>query len=139
MSLYVLDTDTLTLLQRKHPVVTQRRKATPPAELAITIITVEEQLTGWYARLRQAKRPDEIARAYLRLTETVTFLGPLHILTYTEAAVHRFNALVRLKLNVGRMDLRIAAIALESGAVVVTRNQRDFGRVPGLTIQDWSA
>ncbi len=61
MSLYVLDTDTLTLLERSHPVVLQHYNATPSADLAITIITVEEQLTGWFARLRRAKRPDEIA------------------------------------------------------------------------------
>ncbi len=62
----------------------------------------------------------------------------MKILSFTEPAVHRFQALLRMKLNVGGMDLRIAAIALECGAVVVTRNLRDFQRVPGLVVHDWS-
>ena len=43
------------------------------------------------------------------------------------------------KLNVGGMDLRIAAIALENNATVVTRNVVDFQRIPGLLIEDWAA
>jgi tRNA(fMet)-specific endonuclease VapC len=56
----------------------------------------------------------------------------------TEAAVARVGQLKALRLNIRLMDLRIAAIALENGAVVVTRNLRDFGRVHLLTIEDWS-
>jgi len=61
------------------------------------------------------------------------------ILSFTETAIQRFDHLVSLRLGVGRMDLRIAAIALESGGLtVVTRNQRDFKHVPGVTTVDWS-
>ena len=65
-------------------------------------------------------------------------LSRLHIVTFLEAAIRRYNALLAMKLNVGRMDLRIAAIALEEDAVVITRNLRDFCRVPGLPCENWA-
>ena len=138
MSLFILDTDTLSLLQHNHPQVVQRVAAVAPTDLAITILTVEEQLTGWYSTLRRARQPDEIARVYLRLTNAVRSFLDLSILTFTESAVNRYLALVGLRLNIGKMDLRIAATALEHGAAVVTRNTRDFGRVPNLAIVDWT-
>jgi tRNA(fMet)-specific endonuclease VapC len=65
-------------------------------------------------------------------------LAKWRILPYTEPAIAQVAQLKALHLNVRLMDLRIAAIALANGAVVVTRNRRDFGRVPGLTVEDWS-
>ena len=56
----------------------------------------------------------------------------------TASARTHFELLVRAKLNVKHNDLRIAAIAKELGATVVTRNLRDFGRVPELMIEDWA-
>ena len=55
MSLYVLDTDTLSLYRHGHATVIQHTLTHPPEALAITVITVEEQLSGWYALLRRAK------------------------------------------------------------------------------------
>jgi tRNA(fMet)-specific endonuclease VapC len=138
MSLFVLDTDLLTLYYHGDPIVVQRVDARLPTELAISILTVDEQLTGWYTLTRQARRPEEIARAYVHLGEAVVRLGHWRILPYTESAIARVAQLKALRLNVRLMDLRIAAVALENQAVIVTRNRRDFGRVPGLSVEDWS-
>ena len=43
-----------------------------------------------------------------------------------------------MKLGVRRMDLRIASIALENSATLVTRNVCDFQRVPGLIVENWA-
>jgi len=99
---------------------------------------VEEQISGWYTMLRSVKQPEELAQVYQSLIENVRFLAGLPILPFPPEAIARFHSLIGLKLNVGRMDLRIASIALECRGVVVTRNLRDFGRVPGLVIEDWS-
>jgi tRNA(fMet)-specific endonuclease VapC len=107
-------------------------------EIAITVISIEEQLSGWYRRLRRAKRPEELAKVYDRLTNTVHHLSRLPILSFSESAIHRARALQKAKLNVRKLDLCIAAIALEHQATVVTVNLRDFHRVPGLAVEDWS-
>jgi tRNA(fMet)-specific endonuclease VapC len=138
MSLHVLDTDILTLLQEGHAAVLSSVAARRPDEIAVTIVSVEEQLSGWYQRLRRVKQPEDLAKVYDRLTAAVRSLARLPILSFSEAAIHRARALQNQRLNVRKMDLCIAAIALENQAKVVTRNVRDFGRVPGLVIEDWS-
>jgi tRNA(fMet)-specific endonuclease VapC len=79
-----------------------------------------------------------MAHAYQRLADTVRVLGRLPILSYTLPAIQRFEQLRLLKLKIGKMDLRIAAIVLEHSGTLVTRNQRDFQRVSGLPAVDWS-
>jgi tRNA(fMet)-specific endonuclease VapC len=135
---YVLDTDMLTLYEEGHPKVVGRVAAYSPEDLATTIITVEEQLSGWFTMLRRARNRQASAQIYRRLAETVTFLGRIPIISFTEEAMDRFETLRGMKLNVGGMDLRIAAIVLEDRAVLVTRNARDFRRVSGLVIEDCS-
>jgi tRNA(fMet)-specific endonuclease VapC len=138
MSLHVLDTDIMTLYQHGHSLVTQHVLAHRADELALAVISVEEELTGWYTKLRHVKKRDELARVYKRLSEAVPFFARFRILSFTEPAIVRYEGLRRAHSNVGKNDLRIAAIALEHSATVVTRNVRDFQRVPGLAVEDWS-
>ena len=138
MSLYVLDTDVMTLYQHGHPSVVQQVLAHPVAQLAIAVISVEEELTGWYTRLRQVRKRDQLARVYQRLSEVVPFFARFQILSFTEPAIVRYEGLRTAHRRLGKNDLRIAAIALEQGAAVVTRNSKDFKQVAGLTIEDWS-
>jgi tRNA(fMet)-specific endonuclease VapC len=138
MNLYVLDTDTVQLFQDRQPAVTARVQALAPVELAISVITVEEQMSGWYTQLRQAKDNDRLAWAYRRLAATVRFFASIQIVDFDEAAIRRYEELTALKLKVRKMDLRIAAIVMERDATLVTRNRRDFRQVSGLRIEDWS-
>jgi tRNA(fMet)-specific endonuclease VapC len=138
MSLYILDTDIITLLRFGHPAVSQRVARHSAGDLAITIITVEEQLTGWYTQLRRAKNSKSQARGYQHLTDQVKFIAQLSIISFTEPAILRYEPLKSQKLKVGKKDLAIAAIVLEIRAVLVSRNSGDFKRVPNLQVQDWS-
>src|SRR5581483_3787006 len=138
MSLFILDTDIVSLFQHRHPAVVAAVQRRAPSEVVITVLTVEEQLSGWYREMRRTKKPPRLAAVYDRMARSIPFLGSLTILSFSEPAILRYHTLNRLKLNVGKNDLRIAAIALEANAIVVTRNVGDFGRVPGLTIEDWS-
>lgn len=135
---YVLDTDIWSLYGKGHPIVQARVHAHPIEELALAIITVEEQLSGWYAKVRQARQRIDKARQYQHLADAVMALKDWQILSFSEPALNRFEQLYASKLNVGKKDLCIAAIALEHSATVVTRNLRDFQRIPGLTVEDWS-
>jgi tRNA(fMet)-specific endonuclease VapC len=113
MSLYVLDTDTFQLLEEGHPLVSAHVQAVVPDDLAISVITVEEKLSGWYTLLRQAKKPDRLAWAYQRLAATVRFMTRVQIVDFDEPAIQRYEQLLTLKLKVGKMDLRIAAVVLD--------------------------
>lgn len=134
--LYVLDTDCFTLFQRGHREVVVHAAAVD--RLAITIVTVDESLTGWYSRVRQSKTPEQLATAYRGLHKTVDALRQMEVLPYSQLAIEQQLQLRRQFPRLGKMDLAIAAIALEFNATLVTRNRTDFEQIPGLKIEDWS-
>jgi tRNA(fMet)-specific endonuclease VapC len=106
--------------------------------LAVTIITVEEQLSGWYTARRRTTARQQLARIYDGFVSSIRLLGRLQILSFTEQAIDQYDQIRRLKLRVRANDLRIAAIVIENSAIVVTRNRIDFERIPGVQFEDWS-
>lgn len=103
----------------------------------MTIVSVEEQLRGWLSVVHRASSTKLIS-AYARFHEAVEFFRTIQLLDFDSVALSRFEALQKLRLRVGTKDLRIAAIALSSGGILVTRNTRDFSQVPELRLEDWS-
>jgi tRNA(fMet)-specific endonuclease VapC len=138
MSHYILDTDHISLFQRGHQQVTTRVLLTPRSDLAVTIITAEEQVRGRLARIRAAKSEIDRLPALLWFRESLGLLGTFKLLDYDAAAASVFTALLQQRIRIGTQDLRIAAIALSMGFILVSRNQSDFGQVPGLVIEDWT-
>ena len=139
VSLFLLDTDHLTLYEMGHPQLLLNFARHLTDQLAIRVISVEEQLTGWQRALSQARNDSRREQIYQRMARTVEILSGWRVLPLSLAAMSRHAQLIRQRLNVGSNDLKIAATALENNAIVVTRNLRDFGRVAGLSCQDWTA
>src|SRR5437667_12267087 len=124
--LYLLDTDTVSLYQHGHPGVCAAVADHASSAVVISVMTVEEQLSGWYSELRRAKKAPMLAAIYQRMAKTVRFYAKFPILSFTEPAIARYEDLKRFKIRIGKIDLRISAIALEHDAVIVTRNVKDF-------------
>jgi tRNA(fMet)-specific endonuclease VapC len=139
MTIWILDTDHISLWQRRYPPVLQRLQTIGLQNVTVTVITVEEQFRGRLDQLRRAKSQADRITAYQWLRETTLFLGQLsQIETWSAEAERHHIELKQQRIRIGGQDLRIAAIALAVGGTVVTRNRRDFDRVTGLQIDDWS-
>jgi tRNA(fMet)-specific endonuclease VapC len=137
----ILDTDHLTLFFEGGAagVAIQRRlEALPIDDVATSVITYEEQTRGWLSFVARAKRVAEQVEAYRRLESHLEYFKELLVVGFSEAAAVTFQRLRKERLRIGTMDLRIAAIALTLDATVLTRNLRDFEKVPGLRAEDWS-
>lgn len=62
----------------------------------------------------------------------------LPLVSFDAGAATTFEQLKSRRLQLAKMDARIAAIALSRGLILLTRNHQDFGKVAGLAIEDWT-
>lgn len=139
--MYILDTDHLSIADQDSIEgfnLGRRLDAVPPEEIAVTVVTYEEQMRGWLAYVARANKKDQQIEAYRRLRRHVERFRNIPLLDFDEKAFDEFERLRQAKLRVGTMDLKIAAIALAKDATLLTRNLSDFSRVPDLKVEDWS-
>ena len=137
--MFVLDTDTFTLLLRNDEKVVLRRSRVS-VEVVLTSITRIEVLQGRFASVVKAADRYQLLLAWDRLAESEADLGAFEILPLDEAAAAEFERLLGTKglCRIGRGDLLIASIVLANKATLVTRNVKDFQKVPGLQLENWA-
>lgn len=139
--MYLLDTDPVSPLElggTEDRRIRTRLRSVGADDVATTIISYEEQMRGWLARLAQAKKPERQVIAYMHLSRQLRNYCSIPVVEFDDRSAAEFERLRKARIRIGTMDLKIAAIALANGATVVTRNSTDFGKVPGLMYEDWS-
>ena len=105
--LYVLDTDCFTLFQHGHKEVVAHAAAA--VRLAVTIVTVDESLTGWYSRVRQSTTSEQLATAYRGLHKAVDALRRMEVLMELARAWQASPRFQKGKIPKPASDLRITA------------------------------
>ncbi|GAB6063597.1 type II toxin-antitoxin system VapC family toxin [Deferrisoma palaeochoriense] len=131
---YLLDTNICIYLIREKPEpVIRRFVRLPVSSVGISAVTLSELEYG----VEKSSRPEQNRLALTR------FLAPLEILPYDDEAARTYGRvrahLERQGTPIGALDTLIAAHALAVGCTLVTNNEREFRRVPGLRMENWAA
>jgi len=128
---YLLDTNIISdLVRRPQGIITTRIGREGEQSICTSIVVAAELRFG--AEKSGSKK--------LRL-QLEAILSAIEILPLEEPADQRY-AVLRTQLEktgtpIGPNDMLIAAHALSLGLTLVTGNQREFGRVPGLGVENW--
>ena len=136
----ILDTDHISLLQ--HPgnaeaeILLERLSNSSDPDIATTAITLEEQMRGWLQFIARYRNPRQQIIYYDKLIDFIRFFSMWKILPLDQSSAQIFQDIQKIRISA--FDLKIAAITLANHATLLTRNARDFERVPGLRFEDWS-
>jgi tRNA(fMet)-specific endonuclease VapC len=139
--MYLFDTDHMSLIEHggaEYERILTHLRAVPPDDVATTIISYEEQTRGWLSRIAQMNTPERQIAVYSELKRQLRNYCDIAVVEFDAKAAAEFKRPRQAGVRIGPMDLKIAAIALTNNATVLTRNSRDFARVPGLKFEDWS-
>ncbi len=133
MAEYMLDTDIASyIMKSKSPALIQKLQTVSTSAVCISAITKSEIMCGVEISLRQQK--DRVALEFL--------LRHIQVLDYPAEAAADYGeirgALKAHGILIGPNDTLIAAHARCLGLTLVTNNTREFSRVQGLKIENWT-
>lgn len=129
---YLLDTCVISDFIKGEPGTQTQLKKTPPTDIAVSVITLMELRYGLQLNSQRAQKIEPIITSFLN---SVTLL-PFGISEAEKAAEIR-TILKSQGQPIGAYDVLIAATAVQHHLIMVTANQREFDRVPGLQTENW--
>jgi tRNA(fMet)-specific endonuclease VapC len=129
--LTLLDTNTLIHYLKGHPSVVSRFQGTPPRQLAIPGIVAYEIEYGTL-KLGSSRRGEVVSQLLAGIQQV-----PFDREAALESARIRID-LERRGLLIGPMDLLVAGTAASRGAILVTNSTKEFSRIKGLRLADWT-
>ena len=126
-----LDSDFLIGILRNNPdAVAKAHALDETGKRATTAVNAFEILNGARISMKQKN-----------IEEAKKLLAKLDVLSFDESAADKasqlFQELRRAGTPVDMRDVFTAAIALENGCTLVTRNIKDFSRIRGLETERW--
>ena len=130
---FMLDTNICIYAMKNKPVtVPQRIKENSRFGLCISTVTLAELAHGVFKSVNKEKNADALLK----------FLLGVEILPFNMSAALEYGKicayLQKQGTPIGPLDTLIAAHALSASLIIVTNNVREFERVPGLKIENWS-
>lgn len=129
--MYLLDTNTLIYLFKQQGFVAAHMQKWPAARIALPAVVLFELE---YGLLRSTK--PEVQQKGMDAVLAVYRLLPLDAASAKSAAWVKYTLEVA-GTPIGHGDQLIAGIALANKMTLVTRNTREFARVPGLPLENW--
>tara|TARA_R110002126_G_scaffold54466_9_gene147469 strand:- start:333 stop:731 length:399 start_codon:yes stop_codon:yes gene_type:complete len=128
---YALDTNTLIYFFKGMGNVAPKLLMKAPGDILLPAVVLYELETGIAKSNAPAKRRDQL-NELLKVIQIIPF----------EAKAARIAADIRAELEqqgrmIGPLDNLIAASALATGAILVTRNTSEFSRISGLIVENW--
>ena len=132
--IYMLDTNVcIDVIRKRARSLVERIRTHAVDDIALSAITLSELQHG----VAKSENPEQNRVALLE------FLVPFTVLSYEDTAARAYGE-IRAHLEkqgtpIGPMDMLIAAHARSHGLTLITNNEQQFRRVPGLTIENWIA